>query len=718
MKMNIKQIASAVLIVSMLAVMTGCGAKTSGLDNEKIPEDANGIKHAAKIEGRSFYVYSGGDWEKKFLKGVNIGAGKPGHFPGELAITKEEYMRWFAYISEMNAEVIRVYTTMKPEFYDALYDFNRTSSQPLYLMQGVWINEDDIETLKDAYAANGKIKNNFIKDTKDLVDIIHGKASLPSKPGFASGTYKSDVSRYVIGWILGIEWDPNFVTATNNANPDKASYSGKYLYTQNASPFEAFLCEVGDSVIGYEASEYGMARPLSFTNWLTTDTLEHPNEPFEQEDMAQVDTEHIKKTELFTPGVFASYHVYPYYPDFMSYQREYASFKDESGKVNTYRAYLRDLFKQHTVPVLVAEFGVPASRGMAHESLYSGYNQGNLDETKQGGIQADLLKDIYEEGYCGGIVFAWQDEWFKRTWNTADFDLPDTRPYWSNPQTNEQQFGLLAFDPGQKKSVCYVDGDVDEWEDSQLVYSDENVRLHVKSDEKYIYLMAAAKNYDFEKDELLIPIDILQGQGNLNHSASDAKFQKPADFLVKISGKKDSRILVDAYYDSFNYMYAERLKMIDSNPEYKKSGSGIFNPMYLCLGREIYLPQDKKTVPFSKYETGLLAYGDANPKHESFNSLADFCEKNGNVEIRIPWQLLNVMDPSTKAIMGDLYENEGFKPQKTEGFNIGCGVVKGGKAIAEIGMDFYSWDAWEQPTYHERLKPSYYILKQAFEKYN
>jgi len=716
--MNIKQIAAAVLIVSMLAVMTGCGAKTSGLDNEKIPEDANGIKHAAKIEGRSFYVYSGGKWEKKFLKGVNIGAGKPGHFPGELAITKEEYMRWFAYISQMNADVIRVYTTMKPEFYDALYDFNRTSPHPIYLMQGVWINEDDIETLKDAYAANGKIKNNFIKDTKDLVDIIHGKADLHTKPGFASGTYKSDVSRYVIGWILGIEWDPNFVTVTNNANPDKASYSGKYLYTQKASPFEAFLCEAGDSVIGYEASEYGMTRPLSFTNWLTTDTLEHPNEPFEQEDMAQVDTEHIKNTELFTPGVFASYHVYPYYPDFMSYQREYASFKDESGKVNTYRAYLRDLFKQHTVPVLVAEFGVPASRGMAHESLYSGYNQGKLDETQQGVIQADLLKDIYEEGYCGAIVFAWQDEWFKRTWNTADFDLPDTRPYWSNPQTNEQQFGLLAFDPGQKKSVCYVDGDVDEWDDSQLVYSDEDVRLHVKSDEKYVYLMAAAKNYDFEKDELLIPVDILQGQGNLNHSASDAKFQRPADFLIKISGKKDSRILVDAYYDSFNYMYAERLKMIDSNPEYKKSGSGIFNPMYLCLGREIYLPQDKKTVPFSKYETGLLSYGDANPAHESFNSLADFCEKKGTVEIRIPWQLLNVMDPSTKAIMGDLYENEGFKPQKTEGFNIGCGVVKGGKATAKIGMNFYSWDAWDQPTYHERLKRSYYILKQAFEEYN
>ena len=27
-----------------------------------------------------------------------------------------------------------------------------------------------------------------------------------------------------------------------------------------------------------------------------------------------------------------------------------------------------------------------------------------------------------------------------------DYDNPDRRPYWSNAQTGEQQFGLLSFD--------------------------------------------------------------------------------------------------------------------------------------------------------------------------------------------------------------------------------------------------------------------------------
>ena len=147
----------------------------------------NGLKYMSKVEGKDFYIYADGEWEKKFLKGVNIGAAKPGHFPGELAITKDEYLRWFQYISDMNAEVIRVYTTLNPAFYDALYEFNKNSKKPLYLIQGVWINEENISKLNDAYANNEQIKNDFIKDAVDLVDIIHGNATLPIKPGFAGG---------------------------------------------------------------------------------------------------------------------------------------------------------------------------------------------------------------------------------------------------------------------------------------------------------------------------------------------------------------------------------------------------------------------------------------------------------------------------------------------------------------------------------------------------
>ena len=676
----------------------------------------NGIKYNAKVDGRDFLIYEHGEWEKKFLKGVNIGAAKPGYYPGEMAITKAEYLRWFKYIKDMNADVIRVYTTQTPDFYEALSEFNKNSDDPLYIMQGVWVNEEDIASLMDPYADSGKIKEDFIKDAKDLVDIFHGKGKLEEKIGFASGEYTKDVSQYVIGWIMGIEWNPEFVKNTDEKNPDKNVYSGDYLSTKSASPFEAFLCEVGDRVLEYEQEEYKMTRPLSFSNWPTTDMLEHSNEPYKNEDMAVVNMEHIVGEEKAVAGLFASYHIYPYYPDFLNYQGEYAAFKDEEGKVNTYKAYLRDLFKEHTMPVIVAEFGVPASRGKAHDSIYSGYDQGQHDEAQQGEIVNDLMQDIYDEGYSGAMVFTWQDEWFKRTWNTMDFDDPEGRAYWSNPQTNEQQFGLLAFDPGEGESVAYVDGKVDDWTDDKAVAVNDDMELFVKSDEKYVYLMVQSDSVNFESEKIYIPVDTIEGQGNLKIAGSSMGFSRAADFLIELNGRGNSRIKVDAYYDSFYFLYGHRLRMIPEVGDYSKKDSGIFNGMYHCTSREMVLPDDGAIVPFARYETGLLTYGNANPKSKDFNSLSDFIFGDGVVEIRIPWQLLNVMNPAKKLVMDDLYVSDGINPVTIEGMYFGVGVDADSGSDLVINMSSYRWDKWDLPTYHERLKESYYILKSAFER--
>jgi hypothetical protein len=91
------------------------------------------------------------------------------------------------------------------------------------------------------------------------------------------------------------------------------------------------------------------------------------------------------------------------------------------------------LHEAHRLPVLIAEFGVPGSRGLTHKNPF-GWNQGFLSEDEQGKIISRLFEDIMAEKLLGGLVFTWQDEWFKRTWNTVDYDNPDRRPYWSNAQ--------------------------------------------------------------------------------------------------------------------------------------------------------------------------------------------------------------------------------------------------------------------------------------------
>jgi hypothetical protein len=276
--------ALTVLIIAVMIVNTGVirridfgswwgnGSKNGISKKQKLPYMVtNGIKYRMKVEGNSFLIYEKGNWESVFLKGVNIGATKPGIFPGELTISYEEYYRWFEMIGRMNANCIRVYTTMRPQFYNALLDYNQKAEKPLYLFQTVWMNEADIQSLFDAYAQNEKIKNDFTQDALNVIDVLQGNITLPLRPGFASGNYTADVSDYVAGIMLGIEWDPKFVMNTNNNNPQRNMYDGDYLYTLNATPFETFLCSVGDEVIRYQTEKYSYQMPVAFTNWVTTE---------------------------------------------------------------------------------------------------------------------------------------------------------------------------------------------------------------------------------------------------------------------------------------------------------------------------------------------------------------------------------------------------------------------------------------------------------------
>ena len=226
-------VAYLALFSIVLATFTGCGINKGGsyqgdalteAEAEPLYEDGD-TSYLFRVQGKYFQKYNGTDIEDYYIKGVNIGSSKPNTFPGELGVTEDEYLKWFEQIGEMHANTIRVYTVMMPAFYNALYQYNTTHDEKLYLFQGCWYNEDLLSETQDAFSDIQDVE----KDLKDLVDIIHGKAQVEQRTGHAYGEYTKDVSSYVIGWILGIESDQNLVEGTRYANPDVTSYTGKYL---------------------------------------------------------------------------------------------------------------------------------------------------------------------------------------------------------------------------------------------------------------------------------------------------------------------------------------------------------------------------------------------------------------------------------------------------------------------------------------------------------
>lgn len=658
----------------------------------------------SRVEGKSFLVRNAkGTFEPFFVKGVDIGAAKPGFWPGEFGIEQSDYLRWFQLIGDMNANTIRVYVPQMPGFYHALLTYNLQAEHPLYLLQGIYMNEEYIETYHDAF--NTDLTEIFDRDLKNTIDIIHGNAVVEKLPGNAGGEYTSDVSEYVIGYLPGIEFSAEFVMSTNEKHPEKTEFNGTYVTTQSASPFEVFLAQTQELMIDYEQQHYNVQRPIAITNWITTDPLSHPGEPNPgMEDSVSVDVEHIYATSAYTAGFFASYHVYPYYPDLMSFEQKYL----EGENPNPYRAYLTELTAYHTMPVLVAEFGIPTSRGMTHENRVLGFNQGHIEETKQGEMLVSMMNDIYDTGCMGGLVFSWQDEWFKRTWNTKDQEEAERRPYWLNVESPEKTFGLLAFDPGESLAV-HLDGSSAEWTSADQIQINDGITLSVRSDESYLYFLIQSDSLQFGKDRLYLAVDTIPDQGNLTYG--DKALSRAADFLIVLDGETDSTVLTDPYYDIFQYQYSVQTALVDPIENQTVKNSGTFVPIYAALSRSLALPETGEIIPFSKFDSGHLNYGIGDPDNAAYNSLSDFYAKGGVIELRIPWMLFNVRDPGTKDIVADWNTTGSITGMTIDSFYFS---VFSDAQVSPAPFAAYSWDAWDLPTYHERLKKSYPIMQACF----
>lgn len=684
------------------------------------------------------------------IRGVNMGVGLPGEWATDYAIDQETYLRWFGWIQEMGANTIRVYTILHDDFYNAFYEYNtqreEAGEEPLWLIHGVWVNDYVQNSHRDAYDED--FLQTFLDDCRTVVDILHGNKNLSLGYGLGSGSYRKDVSPWVIGYILGVEWEDVTVAYTDHKYPEQNSYQGTYLYTTaDASPFEAMLCQVGDRIIEYESNRYKQQRLIAFSNWPTTDPFSYPEEitKFFMK-CATVDVEHIQASDAFLSGLFASYHVYPYYPDYLNYMLnppdieasqslwldaqiaagsqdmgvpietylpggQQCTYLDSSGQPNTYYTYLKALTNYHTIPVVISEYGVSTGRGMAQRDYNTGRNQGHMSEQEQGQAVIDCYEDIMAAGCAGSCVFSWQDEWFKRTWNTMHAVDLDNTPYWSDYQTNEQYFGLLAFDPGEEESVCYVDGDTSEWTDADLVFSDGPFSLSMKYDEKFLYFLIEKEGFSPGTDTLYLPIDTTPKTGSTYCQNHDLSFARPCDFLIVIDGEDNSRVLVQERYEVLRAMFLHETEDRDPYLDPVDVDTPVFKPIELMLQTATPLLTGNWQASAETYETGKLTYGNANPEAEDFNSLADFIFSGDCVELKLPWQLLNFANPSEMMIHDDYYEHYGVEYIQIDEMYVG--LTDSAHTEYRVSMEPFALEGWGKTvTYHERLKESYYMIQE------
>lgn len=611
--------------------------------------------------------------DQEFLPGVNLGSTVPLHQPGEIdVIDAEQYRTWFDQMAELGVRAVRVYTLHPPAFYHELAAHNREHPEsPLYLVQGVYLPDESYVVGGTLY--DPPVTEAFSAELAEVSDAVHGDLTRPATPGRASGTWTTDVSEWLAAWIIGVEWDPPGLARTDRRHADAAYRPGEFFAaTGDATPTERWIATRMDELAGHEA-ERGVSVPVAMVNWPTTDPLAHPTEPHAYEDRVSVDATHVLPTEAWPGGTFASFHAYPYYPDFLRHEPGLARtrWRGRPDRYAGYLARLRDHHAEH-MPLLVTEVGVPSSLGSAHVGT-NGRDQGGHTEQEAMAIDADLLRITADQGLGGAFVFSWEDEWFKRTWNTHAHQLHERRQLWHDPLTNEQWFGIVATDPDP------VDGAEAEVTPSEGPLSG----VRVWADASWVHLEVTGRSG--VPDDLLVEADVVPGP-------------EAADHRVRVDPAGGTAVAeVRRALDPIRLDTTER--------PYRPGARQPWHRYELLVNRALTV--GGRRLPAEFQPVGELRRGSWDPAADDYDSLATWQvdEGAGAVRLRIPWPMLGLADPSSRTALG-----EGVPAELVEVPGIGLSFTTGGETTR---LDF-AWPTWNHTTYTPRLKAGAGVLADAF----
>jgi hypothetical protein len=654
-----------------IAGMSAIGSPPSESSWAPEPWITRGLRTVATAGRDTFTLHTAGG-DRTFLPGVNLGSTTPGHQPGELSITAARYRSWLAAMGWLGIRVVRLYTIHPPTFYQELARYNAANpDRPLYLMQGVYFPDESYREKQNVYDRSVTVA--FQHELRDASDAVAGSLTHRPQRGRASGTWDTDVTPWLAGWIIGAEFEPTAAAASDRRNADRPATHDRYFGNSGgANPTERWLAARINELASRQARR-GLSQPIAFINWPTTDPLRHPAEPLPGEDAFQLDANHVEPTPAWPAGTFASYHAYPYYPDFQRREPALTSYR-YAGRPDPYAGYLAALKRHHpTMPTLITEFGVPSSIGSAHPGPL-GRSQGDHSEPEAMRVDAELLRLIKDQGLAAGFLFGWVDEWYKATWNTQKHQFAERRQLWHDPLTNEQHFGVVAMDPAGSP-----DATIEYLVDAENAWPARRVTARV--DESYVRLRIELGSP--APSTLTLGFDVLPGLTGLPAPESS-------------NGDADTALTLDLGARVGQAYIRTELDPLPLDEAVPATARGPAVPGWkryeLVVDRALVLPATGEQLPAEIQNAGVLRYGTPDQ-----DSRALWYSDGDSLLVRVPWALLGYADPSSHRV--------GVPAGRTLTTEISPGV---GLTVSASGTDQMAgdvtWVNWNRPYYTERLK--------------
>ncbi len=748
------------------------------------------LTYAFRVHGNFLEHLSGNAWEPVYLTGIDLNAALPGSFPAESVTDSSIYLRWLQMMGSLGINTVYIATILPPAFYRALWNYDHDDSHaPLWLLQGIAFPAPPPD--EDFFQAD--YDRSCLKEIREAVDVAHGQGDVASNHLHSGGLYPKNIDQWIAGFVIGNPWLSHVVLDNNALHPGMRSYRGDYVEVPSGSATEIFLARMIDRLTEYEVSRYNWQHPAAFLNWPALDPMRHPTEstmaeeiairrslgerfqtppgPYDDDDSVTVDPRHLDATRKFPAGYFADYSVFPFYPDFLDLDPSYLQATDRQG-TDPFLGYLKDL-KAHTqgLPLVISSYGIPSSLGMAHFDA-AGFNEGGQTEIQQGELLARFTRNIYDSAAAGGMVFEWLDEWFRRSWWSRNFETPEEdKPQWTNFMDSSEYYGLLAADP-EECAAHQLDGNPLAWKNHPAFYSEAKPglfqpvgdrwdaardlkALYVDADEGFLYLrLVVGKLADgrtgrpnWNEVNYLIGIGTDPGRAGITYLPfiAPVRFPQGMTFAIQLAGPEASHIWIASTYNPYQIVPVKGIpaetvltQRLGWTP--KVSDQGTFEGEIIQPNRRRFA-RNGKYFPPERYDRGILRYGTLDPSAPDYDSLAEWHAnvRTNTIDLRIPWALLNVTDPSTLRIVAGIDTNGTVRTARTPGFVLAVFSYRPQKALQmrpmmeqghpladalpaltgplTISQDLlrkYRWTPWTRPQYVLRKKQSYGILQKAF----
>ena len=178
--------------------------------------------------------------------------------------------------------------------------------------------------------------------------------------------------------------------------------------------------------------------------------------------------------------------------------------------------------------------------------------------------------------------------------------------------------------------------------------------LRVAEDEGYVYLRLDVGSIDWTRAHYQVGIDTYRrdlGDTRLPHTGS--RSPTGLEFVLDLGGPKDSQLLVDHPYNPYRGVVIPGSKppaiQYVYNPPFRTvaNDKGQWDSLVVVPNRR-RVGRDGTIYPAIGYNRNRLLYA-----RQSENTLTDWYADaaTGVVEVRIPWGMLQLVDPSTRSVL-------------------------------------------------------------------